>query len=107
MRFFDLLTIVTALLRQRERRSPIAPSNGSSSWMTPASRISGSSWLKPEDARDLAPVYDWFTEGFDTADLKDAKALLDELPRAGNASALGLDSTARDQQAGCRHRVEM
>jgi class 3 adenylate cyclase/predicted ATPase len=31
-------------------------------------------------ARDLlAPVYDWFTEGFDTADLKDAKALLAEL----------------------------
>jgi predicted ATPase len=27
----------------------------------------------------LAPVYDWFTEGFDTADLKDAKALLDQL----------------------------
>ncbi len=27
----------------------------------------------------LAPVYDWFTEGFDTTDLKDAKALLDEL----------------------------
>jgi predicted ATPase/class 3 adenylate cyclase len=31
-------------------------------------------------ARDLlAPVYGWFTEGFDTTDLKDAKALLDEL----------------------------
>ncbi len=27
----------------------------------------------------LAPVYDWFTEGFDTADLKDAKALLDKM----------------------------
>jgi tetratricopeptide (TPR) repeat protein len=27
----------------------------------------------------LKPVYDWFTEGFDTKDLKDAKALLDEL----------------------------
>jgi class 3 adenylate cyclase/predicted ATPase/energy-coupling factor transporter ATP-binding protein EcfA2 len=27
----------------------------------------------------LAPVYDWFTEGFDTADLQDAKALLEEL----------------------------
>jgi predicted ATPase len=27
----------------------------------------------------LAPVYDWFTEGFETADLRDAKALLDEL----------------------------
>ncbi len=33
-----------------------------------------------EEARDLlAPVYGWFTEGFDTADLKDAKALLDHL----------------------------
>ena len=27
----------------------------------------------------LAEIYDWFTEGFDTADLKEAKALLDEL----------------------------
>jgi len=27
----------------------------------------------------LAPIYGWFTEGFDTADLKDSKALLDEL----------------------------
>jgi predicted ATPase len=34
---------------------------------------------RPE-ARDLlAPVYGWFTEGFDTADLKEAKALIDEL----------------------------
>jgi predicted ATPase len=33
-----------------------------------------------DDARALlAPVYNWFTEGFDTQDLKDAKALLDEL----------------------------
>ena len=32
------------------------------------------------EARDLlAPIYGWFTEGFDTADLKDSKALLDEL----------------------------
>ncbi len=35
---------------------------------------------KRQDAYDLlAPVYDWFTEGFDTADLVDAKTLLDEL----------------------------
>jgi hypothetical protein len=27
----------------------------------------------------LAETYNWFTEGFDTPDLKDAKALLDEL----------------------------
>jgi predicted ATPase len=32
------------------------------------------------EARDLlAPVYGWFTEGFDTTDLKEAKALLDEI----------------------------
>jgi predicted ATPase len=32
------------------------------------------------EARDLlAPVYGWFTEGFSTPDLKEAKALLDEL----------------------------
>jgi predicted ATPase len=32
------------------------------------------------EARDLlAPIYNWFTEGFDTADLKEAKGLLDEL----------------------------
>ena len=37
-------------------------------------------WGKRAQSRDLlAPVYGWFTEGFDTADLKDAEALLDEL----------------------------
>jgi adenylate cyclase len=35
---------------------------------------------KRDEARDLlAPVYAWFTEGFDTKDLRDAKALLEEL----------------------------
>ena len=35
---------------------------------------------KRDEARALlAPVYDWFTEGFDTKDLKAAKVLLDEL----------------------------
>jgi predicted ATPase len=35
---------------------------------------------KTDEARGmLAEIYNWFTEGFDTADLKDAKALLDEL----------------------------
>ncbi len=33
-----------------------------------------------DEARDLlAPIYGWFTEGFDTPDLQDAKALLDEM----------------------------
>ncbi len=34
----------------------------------------------------LAPVYDWFTEGFDTADLKDAKVLYEELKWRADAS---------------------
>jgi len=35
---------------------------------------------KSQQARELlAPVYGWFTEGFDTRDLKEAKALLEEL----------------------------
>jgi predicted ATPase len=35
---------------------------------------------KRDEARELlAPVYGWFTEGFDTLDLKEAKRLLDEL----------------------------
>ena len=35
---------------------------------------------KRDEANDLlAPVYGWFTEGFDTLDLKEAKALLAEL----------------------------
>jgi predicted ATPase len=41
---------------------------------------------KRDEARDLlAPVYGWFTEGFDTRDLKEAKMMLDELrfPNAG------------------------
>jgi len=35
---------------------------------------------KRDAARDLlVPIYGWFTEGFDTADLQDAKVLLEEL----------------------------
>jgi len=36
--------------------------------------------VKREEAHDLlAPVYHWFTEGFDTVDLQEARALLDTL----------------------------
>ena len=36
--------------------------------------------LKRNEARDpLAPVYGWFTEGFDTLDLKEAKVPLEQL----------------------------
>jgi len=42
-------------------------------------RLRGDQGRRAEAHALLSPVYSWFTEGFDTADLKDAKALLDEL----------------------------
>ena len=46
----------------------------------PTLRASGTKQDRRGEARDLlAPIYGWFTEGFDTRYLKEAKALLDEL----------------------------
>jgi hypothetical protein len=43
------------------------------------SGVSGRDQGKVQQARELlAPVYGWFTEGFDTRDQKEAKALLEE-----------------------------
>jgi predicted ATPase len=42
-------------------------------------RLLGKQGKRDEARTMLAEIYNWFTEGFDTADLKDAKALLDEL----------------------------
>ncbi len=42
-------------------------------------RLWGEQGRRSEACDLLAPVYGWFTEGFDTADLKEAKALLEEL----------------------------
>ena len=46
---------------------------------TSLARLRRDQGRRPEAHDLLAPVYGWFTEGFDTPDLKDAKALLDEL----------------------------
>ncbi len=46
---------------------------------TSLARLWGEQGRRAEARELLAPVYGWFTEGFDTADLKDAKTLLDEL----------------------------
>ncbi|MGO9697392.1 MAG: hypothetical protein ACLPYO_27450 [Mycobacterium sp.] len=61
----------------------IAQHQRAKSWELRAT-ISLARWLAAQGRRDearatLAEIYNWFTEGFDTADLKDAKALLDEL----------------------------
>src|SRR5262249_55803537 len=61
----------------------IAQSQHAKSWELRASTSLARLWQhqgKHQEAHDLlAAVYNWFTEGFDTADLKEAKALLDEL----------------------------
>ena len=41
--------------------------------------IGRTSSVRTEARELLAPIYGWFTEGFDTPDLKEAKALLEEL----------------------------
>ena len=46
---------------------------------TSLARLWQSQGKRQEAYELLAPVYGWFTEGFDTRDLMDAKALLDEL----------------------------
>ena len=61
----------------------IAQSQQAKSWELRAATSLARLWHQQEkrqEAHDLlAPVYHWFIEGFDTADLKDAKALLDAL----------------------------
>ncbi len=66
-----------------ERAIAIARAQQAKSWELRAATSLARLWRKRgkrQQARDLlAPIYGWFTEGFDTADLKEAKALLDEL----------------------------
>ena len=61
----------------------IARAQQAKSWELRAAMSIARLWRdqrKRDEARELlAPVYGWFTEGFDTRDLKEAKALLDEL----------------------------
>jgi predicted ATPase len=46
---------------------------------TSLARLLRDSGRRDEARSMLAEIYNWFTEGFDTADLKDAKTLIDEL----------------------------
>ena len=64
-------------------RSRLRAQQQAKSWELRAAMSMARLWRdqgKPQQARELlAPVYGWFTEGFDTLDLKEAKALLDSL----------------------------
>ena len=66
-----------------ERALAVARQQQAKSWELRAAMSMARLWRdqgKRDEARELlAPVYGWFTEGFDTLDLKEAKALLDEL----------------------------
>jgi predicted ATPase len=66
-----------------EHALAVAREQQAKSWELRAAMSMARLWRnqgKPQQARELlAPVYGWFTEGFDTLDLKEAKALLDEL----------------------------
>ena len=66
-----------------ERALALARAQQAKSWELRAAMSMARLWRdqgKHRAARDLlAPVYGWFSEGFDTLDLKEAKALLDEL----------------------------
>ena len=66
-----------------QRAIEIAQNQRAKSWEL-RSTMSLARLLTKQNRRDearamLAEIYNWFTEGFDTADLKDAKALLDQL----------------------------
>jgi predicted ATPase len=66
-----------------ERAIEIARMHSAKSWelraMMSLARLLAKQGKRNEARRMLAEIYGWFTEGFDTADLKDAKALLAEL----------------------------
>jgi predicted ATPase len=66
-----------------ERAITVSRQQQAKSWELRASMSLARLWRdqgKRDEARELlAPVYGWFTEGLDTLDLKEAKALLDEL----------------------------
>ena len=65
------------------RALDVARKQQAKSWELRAAMSMARLWRdqdKPQQARDLlAPVYGWFTEGFDTLDLMEAKVLLEEL----------------------------
>jgi predicted ATPase len=66
-----------------ERALAVSRQQQTKSWELRAAMSMARLWRdqgKRDEARELlAPVYGWFTEGFDTRDLKEAKALLEEL----------------------------
>src|SRR5208283_278816 len=77
-----------------ERALAVARAQNAKSWELRAATRLARLWRdegEPLRASDLLrPVHDWFTEGFDTADLREARALLAELDQqSGTGTATG------------------
>ena len=87
-----------------ERALEVARAQRARSWELRAATSLARLWRdqgQRAEARDLlAPVYDWFTEGFDTRDVKEARALLGEL-----ASRRGQRRTAQETVQSCEIRL--
>ena len=93
-----------------ERALSIARQQQAKSWELRAAMSMARLWRdqgKRDEARELlAPVYGWFTEGFDTLDLKEAKALLDELAAwSAHSSGTSASSVAHPLVTWTKRRV--
>src|SRR5208283_359042 len=85
----ELLLLQDVSNAPRKRSNPSAPrskfrasstrSRGSCGRLPVSPRLLASLGRRDEARAMLAGIYNWFTEGFDTADLKDARSLLDDL----------------------------
>jgi predicted ATPase len=68
---------------QRDRLTTLARRQSAKSWELRATMSLSRLWQrqgrKEEAKRMLAEIYHWFTEGFDTVDLQEARALLEKL----------------------------
>jgi predicted ATPase len=84
-----------------ERALAVARAQKAKSWELRAAMSMARLWRdqgKPQEAHDLlAPVYGWFTEGFDTSDLKEAKVLLAKLPDRPGALPSGTKDQVHEQ----------
>ena len=80
-----------------ERALAVARKQQAKSWELRAAKSLARLWRdqgKVQQARELiAPVYGWFTEGFDTRDLKEAKVLLNALSPPPDAPLTSKDAT--------------
>ena len=76
----DRMNLISGKVKPAAGYRPLAYSSPEAVQTTGTVALIDPMIIRSRDILDLlAPIYGWFTEGFDTHDLKEAKALLDEL----------------------------